>query len=213
MLTRRHVLGGTLASALVVSPVVMTRLCAAAPGTFKGRVVAEWLPDGRRMRLLEPFEYIDPNNRRWPAPAGIIVDGASIPQIFWSLIGGPFEGRYRAASVIHDFYCDTRTRRFREVHRVFYDGMLTAGVDPRRAWVMYMAVDTFGPTWPDPKIDPACEIVDENYDFEKCGRNAAPPPVSYPSASREELSKFVDRIAPEADSEDVRKLRDAISRM
>jgi hypothetical protein len=38
------------------------------------------------------------------------VDGASIPQAFWSIIGGPFEGFYIKASVVHDHYCEVKTR-------------------------------------------------------------------------------------------------------
>jgi hypothetical protein len=67
------------------------QVLAAAPPHFVGRVLAEWLPDGRNMRLEEPFEYVDAGGRRWPVPKGISVDGASIPQVFWSIIGGPFE--------------------------------------------------------------------------------------------------------------------------
>jgi Protein of unknown function (DUF1353) len=42
-------------------------------------------------------------------PAGAIVGGASIPQVFWSIIGGPFEDKYREASVIHDYYCEQKS--------------------------------------------------------------------------------------------------------
>ncbi|WP_412773782.1 DUF1353 domain-containing protein [Nitrobacter sp.] len=39
----------------------------------------------------------------WSVPAGATVDGASIPQLFWSLLGG------RNASAIHDWFCTRRT--------------------------------------------------------------------------------------------------------
>ncbi len=79
-------------------------------GLFVGSVSAKWLDDGRRMELIEPFSYLAPNNVTWNAPKGSIVDGASIPQIAWSVIGGPFEGKYRPASVIHDVACDQKSR-------------------------------------------------------------------------------------------------------
>ncbi len=41
---------------------------------------------------------------------GAIVDGASIPRMFWSIIGGLFDEGYRDASIIHDWYCDKRLR-------------------------------------------------------------------------------------------------------
>jgi hypothetical protein len=67
-----------------------------------GNVKAEWLPDGRSMKLLETFRYVDANGVAWAAPKDSVVDGASIPQEFWTFIGGPFEGKYRNASVCHD---------------------------------------------------------------------------------------------------------------
>ena len=67
---------------------------AASFGEFVGKVVAEWLDDGRKMKLTQSFAYISPSGTRWDAPAGSVVDGASIPQFAWTMIGGPFEGRY-----------------------------------------------------------------------------------------------------------------------
>jgi uncharacterized protein DUF1353 len=63
--------------------------------------VTRWEDDGRLMTLVESFAYIDSSGRTWRVPSGVQVDGASIPQVFWSIIGGPFEGRYRNASIIH----------------------------------------------------------------------------------------------------------------
>jgi hypothetical protein len=111
--------------------------------------VAEWLEDGRLMKLVEPFGYHDPNGVFWDAPAGATIDGASIPEALQALIGGPFNGRYRNASVIHDWYCDVRTRPWRAVHRVFYDAMLTSGVSKARAKLMYGGVYFGGPRWTD----------------------------------------------------------------
>lgn len=102
---------------------------------------------GRLVTLVSPFSYRDPQGLLWSVPAGAKVDGASIPQIFWSFIGGPFEGRYRNASIIHDYYCDKKNRPWRAVHRVFYDGMIAGGVPAVKAKIMYYAVYQFGPRW------------------------------------------------------------------
>lgn len=117
-------------------------------GRFEGTVRTEWFDDGRRMRLLADFAYVDHYRIRWEAPRGWIVDGASIPQLAWSVIGGPFEGRYRKASVIHDVACDQRNRSWESVHEAFYNAMRLAGEDIIRAKVMYGAVYHFGPRWP-----------------------------------------------------------------
>lgn len=117
-------------------------------GHYVGTVKAEWESDGRHMKLLEDFEYVGPDGTIWIAPKDWVVDGASIPQIFWSLMGGPFEGKYRDASVIHDVACDKKERPWEAVHLAFYEGMLASGVTDVRAKVMYAAVYHFGPRWP-----------------------------------------------------------------
>jgi hypothetical protein len=181
-------------------------------GAFQGSVITEWLPNGRDMRLAEPYEYVDPKGRRWPVPKGAVVDGASIPPVFWSVIGGPFEGLYRGPSVIHDYYCEKRTRNFSDVHQVFHDAMLCAGVGKKTAWLMFQAVNRFGPRWDDPKLEPECEIIDKNYDFERCARNAAPPPVQWPSANENDLLAFVEDVESKSDPADLVALRASIDK-
>ena len=61
------------------------------------------------------------------------------------------------SSIVHDFYCDVRTRKSVDVHQAFHDAMICAGVEPQRAWLMHQAVLRFGPYWTDP--DPACEAA------------------------------------------------------
>jgi hypothetical protein len=99
------------------------------------------------MRTVKPFGFVDSSGRKWVVPAGAIVDGASIPSLFWSIIGGPFEGKYRNASVIHDYYCDVRTRPWRDTDRVFFEAMRASGVSEREAKALYMAVVYGGPHW------------------------------------------------------------------
>lgn len=105
------------------------------------------LPDGRDIKLLSEFSFHDSNSISWVVPKGATVDGASIPQIFWSFMGGPFEGRYRDASIIHDWYCDVRVRTWEATHRTFYEAMLVSGVSQLKAKVMYFAVRWGGPRW------------------------------------------------------------------
>jgi len=114
---------------------------------FEGRVVAEWLPDGRYMQLQEDFSYVDKNKIRWTAPKGSKVDGASIPQWAWTWIGGPFEEAYRNASVIHDVACDTHMGTWERAHEMFYEAMLVSKVPVAKAKVMYAAVYYWGPRW------------------------------------------------------------------
>ncbi|MFW8630834.1 DUF1353 domain-containing protein [Vibrio natriegens] len=122
-------------------------LTASEYGQFLGTVKSEWLDDGRKMKLLEDFSYIDQFQIRWDAPKNWVVDGASIPKFAWSLIGGPFEGKYRKASVIHDVECDRKIRPWESVHEVFYNAMRAADVPVVKAKIMYAAVYHFGPRW------------------------------------------------------------------
>jgi len=116
-------------------------------GWFEGQVLAAWHADGRMMSLLEPFAYVDPAGVRWEAAAGSDVNGASIPRAFWSVIGGPFAGRFRNASVVHDVACVERTASSHDVHWMFYEACRCGGVALVKAKLMYYAVSHFGPRW------------------------------------------------------------------
>lgn len=99
-----------------------------------------------KFKLSETFKFEDPNRVVWEVPADTEVDGASIPQFLW-LFAAPFSGDYLWASVVHDYYCDTKSKTEHDTHRNFYYGMLAQGVDRTQADFMYWAVETFGPTW------------------------------------------------------------------
>lgn len=106
--------------------------------------------DGRKARLLSEVTYIDPAGVTWLAPKDWVIDGASIPRPFWSIIGAPWEGKYRFASVVHDVACDQKQRRWDDAARMFYQAMRCSGVQESKAKVMYFAVYKFGPHWPSP---------------------------------------------------------------
>lgn len=114
---------------------------------YEGEPLVKLLPDGRNVELVADMVFIDPQDVRWAVPAGATVNGASIPRAFWPVVGGPFEGRYRDASIIHDWFCDRRTRTWQATHRVFYDAMLVSGVSVPKAKLMYFGVYWAGPRW------------------------------------------------------------------
>ena len=114
---------------------------------YEGEPQVVFLAGGRNVRLLADLYFFDSEDTRWAVPAGAVVDGASIPRLFWSIIGGPFEGQYRDASIIHDWFCDKRTRTWQATHRVFYEGMIVSGVGIKMAKLMYFAVRWQGPRW------------------------------------------------------------------
>lgn len=118
-----------------------------ATGHYSGAPITTWNSDGRTMTLVSDFIYTDPINKKWVAPKGLIIDGASIPQAVWSIIGSPYTDKYRDASIIHDAACKEKKEPWQSVHKMFYDAMLTSGVEQWRASVMYWAVYHGGPRW------------------------------------------------------------------
>lgn len=122
------------------------------PMMFLGQPELLWLEDAnepdREMKLLSDLAFIDSTGKKWLAPKGAIVDGASIPSIFWNkFIGPPFVGDYRRASIVHDFACQKKAENWRDTHRMFYEACLVGGVSKSKANIMYWAVRTFGPKW------------------------------------------------------------------
>jgi hypothetical protein len=116
-------------------------------GYYSGSPVTSWNPDGRSMTLLHELRYTDPNGVVWVAPAGSVVDGASIPRSLWSFMGGPFEGRYRNASVLHDVSYDQKDRPPQDCDRMFYNAMRCSGVGAVEAKTMYYSLLRFGRHW------------------------------------------------------------------
>ncbi|MBM7034999.1 DUF1353 domain-containing protein [Vibrio ulleungensis] len=119
-------------------------------GSYVGTVKTEWMRGSeseRRMVLLEDFVYIDPKGKKWIAPAGSKTDGATIPKVVWTFVGGPYAGQYREAAVIHDVYCDTKSEPYRDVHRIFYYANRAAGVSEKKAKILYGGVMIGGPKW------------------------------------------------------------------
>jgi len=211
-LRRRDFIAGILSTAPLWGLLQARASAQEQASRFIGDVVARWNADGREMTLIEPFEYIDPEGLSWKVPLGTVVDGASIPQFFWSLIGGPFDGKYRNASVVHDFYCQVRTRPYRKVHQVFRDAMDTSGVSSSKSWLMFEAVNRFGPRWSNTKADPKCQVIDDNYDFAACSRNAVPAQPAA-EANHENLQAFIEDVEGNASPEDVAILRKALSQV
>ncbi|MBA3960691.1 MAG: DUF1353 domain-containing protein [Chthoniobacterales bacterium] len=112
-----------------------------------GPPATTWNGDGRTMTLLRELRYTDPNGSVWVAPAGATVDGASIPRSLWSFMGGPFEGKYRNASILHDVSYDKKNRPPEDCDRMFYHAMRCSGVGPVEAKTMYYALLRFGRHW------------------------------------------------------------------
>lgn len=116
-------------------------------GHYSGPIETRWEDDGLTMVLLQELRYTDPYGEVWVAPAGSRVNGASIPRAFWGIIGGPFEGKYRNASVLHDVAYEKQTRPWEDADRMFYNAMRCSGVGVVTAKTMYYALVRHGRHW------------------------------------------------------------------
>jgi len=72
---------------------------------------------------------------------------ATFTHPLWSFMGGPFEGKYRNASVLHDVAYDQKNHPPAEVDRMFYSAMRCSGVGPVESKTMYYALLRFGRHW------------------------------------------------------------------
>jgi Protein of unknown function (DUF1353) len=121
-------------------------------GRYTGRLVLDSSSSSRQTKTTSDFGFLDNEGRHWPVPAGTAVDGASIPKALWFLFGDRWEGKYREAIAVHDYYCAVRSTDWRSVHRVFYYAMLASSVSVRRAKLVYAGVYFAGPRWGDAAV-------------------------------------------------------------
>ncbi len=123
-------------------------------GSYKGQVKVLFIEpkkaDDRNVQLLEPFGYKDSKGVDWDVPAGYVSDGASIPWSLWSFIGGPYDGPYRDAAIIHDYYCEKKLRKWEDTHSMFLEAAIKRGVPEATAQTMYAGILYGGPRWAAP---------------------------------------------------------------
>ena len=116
----------------------MNRVSRANPETV-------WLTEGgrsdRHIRVLKPFWYRDWQGKQRDAPAGTIVDGATIPQALWTLVGSPYTGDYRRASIVHDVACVGATpQQRRAADKMFFQACRDSGCNVAQAIIVYTGV-------------------------------------------------------------------------
>lgn len=99
-------------------------------------IVTQWHPNGRDMMVCRDVLFVDPYGGRWRVPMGSVVNGQSIPRFFWRVVGSPFVGKARDASVIHD----TLSMRLRISHHVFWWAMRARGNGRINSWLKWAAV-------------------------------------------------------------------------
>jgi hypothetical protein len=109
-------------------------------GRFAAPLRVEFLPGGRLARILEEFIYVAPTGRHWPSPAGLIFDGASIPQLFWIRFGGPFDGPNVYIGAVHDPRYRLGDCTKDEADHLLLDVARCAGFSDEDAEALYLGV-------------------------------------------------------------------------
>lgn len=113
---------------------------------FSGQPLTRWDNDNRKMILEEEFFYIDPGGKKWTAPKGSELNGATIPRQLWGIIGPPYVGKYRRASIVHDIHVgeganqDVSLEHRKAADRMFYQACLSDGCSKKFAKMLYIGV-------------------------------------------------------------------------
>ena len=104
--------------------------------------------DNNLFCLTESFEYhvgSYPSSEIIVVPKGFITDFASVPRVFWSLIG-PIDSHGKAA-VIHDYLYEIKYKNDREAaDKIFREALIVLGTPMWKVNVMYASVRMFGQT-------------------------------------------------------------------
>lgn len=113
-------------------------------GSFDCRFLEEEGGDRRILITRSNFRFIDSKHRRWTLRAGRALDGASIPRVLWSALGGPFEGDHRTPALLHDETYASQIHPRKVADQMFYEALRFYGVNPIKARTLWMAVRLFG---------------------------------------------------------------------
>jgi hypothetical protein len=103
----------------------------------------EFVPGSDNVRTTGVLKYDCPRTKqRFVVPAGFTCDGASIPRILWTLVGHPFDKRWRRESVLHDWFYRTTGHGIsrRMADQIFYYSLRDGGLRYTKALLMYLGV-------------------------------------------------------------------------
>lgn len=77
-------------------------------------------------------------------PVGFVTDGASVPRLFWRVLGAPVEARTIGAFVRHDYSYTTAAVKRKKADAALYDDLRAAGMSRTRAFTYWLGVRLFG---------------------------------------------------------------------
>jgi hypothetical protein len=113
-----------------------------SPDPPETRWLTESGPD-RGMQVLKDFWFRDSYGTTWMTPANWKIDGASIPRALWTLVGSPYTGDYRRASIVHDKACNDASGNAaarRAADKMFYRACREGGCSNFESTLLYIGV-------------------------------------------------------------------------
>lgn len=114
--------------------------------------------NGREVELLAPLVYRYAFGGRPQViivPKGFVTDYSSVPWIF--RMGFPCFDRDNNAAVVHDFLCGGDIFPRARCDRVFYEAMISRGMDATKAKLKYLAV-RIGGLFPADSARSVCQV-------------------------------------------------------
>jgi hypothetical protein len=103
------------------------------------------IPHGKTKFLeLEHDWYFWYNGKQYWIPAGYWIDGASIPWIFWALIGTPTEPDFWAFALMHDWVYLTHILTRSQADEGAYQFLQYKGIPEWKCKAIWAAVRTGG---------------------------------------------------------------------
>ena len=96
------------------------------------------------------FDHKKEKSFKFIIPKDYCYDGATIPRLFWRVIGSNTDNSFLIAALIHDVLCENHKYidNDRELSsRVFKALLIASGVSEIKAGIMFSAVDVFQKIW------------------------------------------------------------------
>ena len=105
---------------------------------FTGKTILERI-DSTTYKLNSNLTY-ENDNYKITVKKGMITDGASIPRLFWSIIGCPMNGKYVGSALIHDGLYSSEIISRKDADDIFLDMLKNNEVSTLKRYAMYYAV-------------------------------------------------------------------------
>lgn len=125
---------------------------------IKIRYYVPGMPESERISIKKyPFinmadlkvNIFDMENKKtysFTIPKGYCFDGASIPRIFWRIIGSNTDNNFLVAALVHDYLCENHNviDNNRYLSTLIFNDLLTVGGVPAfKRWLMKHSVDNY----------------------------------------------------------------------